>query len=149
MSAKNNLFGWLTKLVVAGLLTLSAASVATAQTADPSRGLWLAISANEASLAGRGFGRLTMVDGVLAYRSTNFEWRLKLAEIKRVGASKALDNALEVESTSGEIYFVGILDGQLTLMSPGKAAQIIQRAVKTAPAPAAARVTMVAGGSLR
>ena len=70
--------------------------------------------------------------------------RLELADVKRVSHSKQVTDALEVESVTGQVYYVGILDGRLTLTSPGKAAQFIQRAVQTAPAPSAPARTLVA-----
>ena len=101
---------------------------------DASSGLWMATSSNQASLAGNDFGRLAMANGMLSFEATKFEWRLALADVKRIAPSKLVSNTLEVESVTGQVYFVAILDGQLTMTSPGKAAQLIQRAVKTAPA---------------
>ncbi len=145
--SNNNLSQWLIKMVVAGLLAVAALpAAAQAQNADASRGLWMAASSNEASLPGRTWGRLTMADGVLAFQSSNYEWRLALSEIKRIGASKQVSNALEIESVSGQVYFVGILDGQMSMTSPGKAVQTIQGAVRVAPAPMQAKPVMVAAG---
>jgi len=144
----NSLNGWIGKLVFVGILALAAfPAQAGAQTAD--RGLWMATSADKAALAGHGFGRLTLVDGVLSYQSGSFEWRLALCDIKRVSASKRVSDAIEVESVTGQVYFVGILDAKLTMASPGKAVQMLQRAVRSTPAPAAlpARTTLVAAGS--
>lgn len=130
-------------LVFAGLLMMAAApSVAHAQ----SNTAWMATSAHEAPLAGRGFGRLSIDDGVLAFASRNFAWQLPLSDIKRVSASKTVANALEIESFSGQRYLVGVLTAQLTANSPSKAVQTIERAVRTAPAPLESRPTMVAAG---
>lgn len=145
--SNNNLSHWLIKMVMAGLLTVAALpAAAQAQHADASRGLWMAASSNEASLPGRTWGRLTMADGVLEFQSSNYEWRLALSEIKRIDSSKDLSNAFEVESVTGQVYYVGILNGQLVMSSPGKAVQTIQRAVRVAPAPMQAKPTMVAAG---
>lgn len=131
----NNTFStWLQKAVVVALLAVPA----VAQAQDAPRGLWMATSSNEASLVGQDFGRLTIANGMLSFQSAKHEWRLALADVKRVSRSKQVSDALEVESVTGQVYYVGILDGQLTLTSPGKAAQFIQRAVQTAPAPALA-----------
>lgn len=148
MSNKNPPTGWLIKMVFAGILaTGSLPSPAHAQSADLSRQLWMATSADEASLAGRDYGRLTIIDGELTYASTDFEWRIALSEIKRIAASKQMANALEVESFAGEFHFVGIVDGQLTMTSPGKAVQAIQRAIRNAPAPPVpARTALAAAG---
>jgi len=148
--SNKNLSRWLITLSLAGLLLVVAMpSAARAQNQAPLRGIWMAASSNQASLSGSPWGRLMLVEGVLAFQSSNFEWQLALSEIKHIAASKNLSNALEVESVTGQVYFVGILDGQMSMTSPGKAVQIIQRAVKTAPASAPARATIVAGGSLR
>jgi len=148
--SNNNLARWLIKVTVAGLVVVATMpAVAQAQNQAPLRGLWMAASSNQASLSGNTWGRLRLVDGVLAFQSSNFEWQLALSEIKHIAVSKNLSNALEVESVTGQVFFVGILDGQMTMTSPGKAVQMIQRAVRTAPASSPVRATMVAGGSLR
>lgn len=140
----NNLSKWLIKVAVVALLAVP--GVAQAQSADTSRGLWLANSSSEASLAGRDFGRLSMANGVLAFQSSNYGWRVALSDIKRISSSKMLSNALEVETVTGQVYYVGIVDLQLIPTSPGKAVNMIQRAVKTAPAAAPTRTTLVAAG---
>jgi hypothetical protein len=139
----NNTFAkWLLKAVVVALLAVPA--VAQAQDA---RGLWMATSSRQASLSGTEFGRLALANGVLSFQGTKFEWRLALSDVKRIAPSKLVSNAIEVESVTGQVYFVGILDGQLSVTSPGKAVQAIQRAVRTAPAPAAPARTVVAAAS--
>ena len=142
--SNNTLSKWILKVAFVALLTVP--GVAQAQNA--SRGLWMATSSNEASLAGNDFGRLSMADGMLSFQSTKSEWRLALADVRRVSTSKQVSDALEVESVTGQVFYVGILNGQLSLTSPGKAAQMIQRAVKTAPAAAIpVRATLAAAGS--
>lgn len=140
----NNTFSkWILKVAFVALLTVP--GVAQAQNA--SRGLWMATSSNEASLAGNDFGRLSMANGMLSFQSTKSEWRLALADVRRVSTSKQVSDALEVESVTGQVFYIGILNGQLSLASPGKAAQMIQRAVKTAPAAATpVRATLAAAG---
>lgn len=146
--SKKNRCQWLVKVAVAVVL-LAMPLVAEAQSSGSPRGTWMAASADEASLAGRGFGRLTIADGTLAFQSPNYEWRLELSEVKRISTSVALANALEIESLAGQVYYVAILDAQLTPTAPGKAAQIIEGAVSRAPAPVPARSTAVASGSIR
>lgn len=137
--------GWLVAAMFTGMLAVSAVP-AFAQLSAERRGLWMATSASESILAGRGFGRLTLVNGTLAYDSRNFEWRLALSDIKRISASKQLSDAIEIETVTGQVYFVGILDSQLTRMSPGKAVQAMQHAVRTTAAQAPARSAMVSAG---
>lgn len=147
MSQKSSITSGLIRMVLVGMSAVTALpSVAVAQAVDPTRGTWMAASSNEASLAGRGWGRLTLADGVLAFQSPNDQWRLTLSEIKRIAASKNLSKALEVESASGQIYYIAILDSRMTMTSPGKAAQTIQRAVRVAPAPPTTRPAVVAAG---
>ena len=141
----NTFSKWLIKVAVVALLTVPG----VVQAQDASRGLWMATSSNQASLAGNDFGRLAMANGMLSFEATKFEWRLALADVKRIAPSKLVSNTLEVESVTGQVYFVAILDGQLTMTSPGKAAQMIQRAVKTAPAivtPVRTAVAAAGGG---
>lgn len=134
-------------LIIAILAIGSAPSLSQAQTPAP-RDLWMAASAADPTLWGRDFGRLAITDGLLAFDSTSFDWRLPLSEIKRVSESKRADKALEIESVSGQVYFVAILNGQLVAGSPVKALQAIQRAVKTAPAaPVRAAAAAAAGGT--
>ena len=133
---------WLIKVAVVALLAVPG----MAQAQDASRGLWMATSSNQASLAGNDFGRLSMANGMLSFQSANYEWRLALADVKRVSPSKQVSDALEVESVTGQVFYIGILNGQLTLTSPGKAVQMIQRAVRTAPAPAPTRTLVAAAG---
>lgn len=147
----NNRSQWLVKMALAGVL-LAMPLVAQAQLSDAPRVVWMAASSDEASVAGRGFGRLVVTDGALTFQSPNYEWRLNLAEVKSVSTSKALANALEIESRAGQVYYVAILDAQLTPTSPGNAVRTIERAVRTAPAPAVpVRTTAIvaAGGSIR
>ena len=139
----------LTAMVFAILAVATTPSQSQAQTTPPPRDLWMATSATESTLWGRDFGRLSIADGVLTFDSTTFDWRLPLSEIKRVGESKRSEKAIEIESVSGQVYFVAILNGQLVPGSPAKALQAIQRALKTAPA-VPARATAAGGaGSTR
>jgi len=132
--------------LVAAVLLSVAALPAAAQSPDPTRGSWMAASSTEPSLDGRSWGRMTMSDGVLEFQSSNYEWRLSLAEIKRIAVSKQVARGLEIESAEGQVYFVGILNGQLTATSPGKTVQAIQRAVRALPARAPVRSTLLASG---
>lgn len=143
MGMSNNHFSKsLIKMALAVLLVMP--GIAQAQS-DPNRVFWMATSSQEASLAGRGFGRLTMANGTLTFQSPKEEWRMDLAEVKRISSSKAVANALEVERLDGQVFYVAILNAQLLMTSPGKAMQAIQRGVRNAPAPAAPeRTTLVA-----
>lgn len=139
----------LTAISIAILAVATTPSQSQAQTAPPPRDLWMATSATESTLWGRDFGRLSIADGVLTFDSTTFDWRLPLSEIKRVGESKRTEKAIEIESISGQVYFVAILNGQLVPGSPVKALQAIQRALKAAPAVPARATTAAGTGSTR
>jgi hypothetical protein len=152
MGMSTNTFSkWLLKVAVVALLAVPAA--AQAQSADMTRVNWMATSSSEAALAGNDFGRLTMANGMLAFQSAKYEWRLALADVKRVAPSKQVSDALEIEAVTGQVFYVGILNGQLSLTSPGKAVQTIQRGVKTAPpapvAPVRTALSAAGGGSQR
>lgn len=142
----NRFARWIFNLTLALVLATVASSVtAQAQSRDTSRAFWMAASSNQAVLAGNTWGRLSLLDGVLTFQSSNYNWRLALSEIKRIESSKEASHAFEIESASGQLYYVGILDNTMTMASPGKAVQLIQRAVREAPAPAG-QPTMVASG---
>jgi hypothetical protein len=134
-------------LLIAILAIASAPSVLLAQAVPAPRDLWMALSATESTLSGRDFGRLSIENGVLAFDSNDLRWRMPLSEVKRVVESKRAGKALEIESVSGKVYFVAILNGQLMASSPAKALQAIQRAVKTAPAAPARAAAAAAGGT--
>ena len=143
---------WLLRILVLAVLATAAPSVAQAQARSvEARGLWMATSASDTILSGRGFGRLAIDDGALVYSSRDFSWLLPLTDIKRVASSRQVSNALEIENASGHVYFVAILNGQLTSRSPARALQAIERAVRTAAesartAATARQVLAVAGG---
>jgi hypothetical protein len=149
MSANRSFNGRLAQALFLAILAIAAApSLSQAQTVPGPRDLWMAISATEAAISGREFGRLVIEGGVLTFDSNSLNWRLPLSEIKRVGESKEAQKALEIESVSGQVYFVAILDGQLMASSPAKALQSIRRAVKSAPA-APVRAAAAAAGSMQ
>lgn len=146
MSTNRNFNGRLGQALFLAILTIGALpSLSLAQAVPAPRDVWMAASATEATLSGRGFGRLVLEGGVLTFESTALDWRMPLSEIKRVVESKRGGKALEIESVSGQLYFVAILDGQLVTSSPGKALQSIQRAVKATP-PAPVRAAAAAAG---
>jgi hypothetical protein len=139
---------WLVKAVLAGVMALVAMpSPAQAQGAESVRSVWMAASSNDASLTGPTWGRLTMTAGYLIFQSSNYEWSMPLAEVKRISSSN--DRAFAIESVTGERYYVGILNTQMTFTSARWALQMIRRAVRDAPSSAASRPTMVAGGGGR
>lgn len=150
MSKQNDVNGWLLKVLAVAILAVAASPAVSLAQSSGARWTWMAASPNEASVGSRDLGRLILANDMLAFQSTKSEWRLALSEVKRISTSKTLANALEIESLTGQVYNVGILDGQLTVTSPGKALQTIQRAVRIAPAPAAlptrATLATAAGG---
>jgi hypothetical protein len=116
--------------------TLLAALVCTATPALASQGdgqrmLWMAASGSEPSI-GSNWGRLTLKDGVLTFRSSSAEWQLALTDLKRVSISAQSDQLIVLESTAGETYYVAILGQNLLVDSPRKALQAIQKASASA-----------------
>lgn len=128
------------------LATAAMPSIASAQDND-TKGpkTWMASSNNEPSFVAGDWGRLMLADGELRFRSNNYKWNLSLSDIKRLGVSKTTDRALEVETFNGSVYFVSILDSRMLTESPGKAVDVLLRAVREAPT--TSRQTLVAGGS--
>lgn len=132
--------------LVALLATASVPSIAGAeQNGDRATKTWMAASNTEPSFAPGAWGRLSLVDGELRFQSTNYDWSLALSDIKRLSVSRIADRAFEVETYTGDVYFVAVLDGQMLTDSPRKAVGALQRAVREAPA--TSRQTLVAGGS--
>lgn len=146
----NKFARWIFNLTLALVLLAAASTTAQAQSRD-TRASWMAASSNQGVLAGNTWGRLTLIDGVLTFQSSNYSWRIALSEITRIQSSKEAARAFEVETVTGQRYYVGILDRTMTMASPGKAIQMLQRAVRETP-PTISRPTMVAaagGGSDR
>lgn len=145
-----NFARWIFKMTLTLVLATAATSAtAHAQSGEAARAFWMAASSNEAVLTGNTWGRLGLLDGVLTFQSSNYSWSVALSEITRVESSKETPRAFVIESASGGHFYVGILDGTMTLTSPGKAIQKIQRAVREAPAAASRAAMAAAGGSDR
>lgn len=127
--------GGLLKIGLLAVLALVSAPspVQATGTDEKARGFWMAASGAEPVFTGRSRGRLILEDGQLTFRSADYEWRLTLSEIKRVDESKVASKVFEVESFSGAIYFVAILDAKMLTDSPRKAVQTIQGGVREAP----------------
>lgn len=141
----NKFVQWIVNMTLT-LVLAAAASSATAQAQSlDSRAFWMAASSNEAVLTGDTWGRLSLLDGVLTFQSQTYNWQLELSEITRVESIKDAPRAFVIESASGELYYVGILDGTMTMASPGKAIRMIQRAARQAT-PTAGRAALAAAG---
>ena len=54
-------------------------------------------------------------------------WDLLLADTNRVQQSKTHSKAVEIESVTGQVYVVSILDSQMLVDSPRRAMRIDQR----------------------
>lgn len=116
-------------VVVAAILGITAQPV-TAADNEPGSGLWMAASGSEPSISGTNWGRLILKDGVLRFHALNGEWKLAVSEIRRVAISDGSDQIFEVESYSGERYYVAILSPNMLVDSPRRAMQVIQRALR-------------------
>lgn len=102
---------------------------AEAAAQDAPRGIWLA------SLGARGgvdWGRLVLEDGVLTFASPKTEWRIEMPAIKRAAVEPV--DRLVVETVTGEIYYLTILDARMQADSPRPALKIIQRALQASTA---------------
>lgn len=135
------------RLIRAGVLTalFVAGSASVVGAGDTPLGLWMTASSSDTTLTGRFWGRLILEDGDLRFESPNYKWRVALSQIKRVDQSKAVPRALEVETFTGAMHFIAILDAKLTAESPRKAIQMIQRSMRDAAA--TPRPTLLTRGS--
>jgi hypothetical protein len=119
--------------VFMGFLLASVPSLARAAGEPaPSKAVWMAAVDQQATQSGHAFGKLSLEGGLLSFRSLNGNkgWQLAIADTKRIEASKQLDKAFEIESVSGEVFYVVILDTTLVTDSPRQALQVLSRAMK-------------------
>jgi hypothetical protein len=105
-----------------------APTVASAAAGDTPQPLWMAASGTEPTI-GSSWGRLTLKDGVLRFRSTGVEWELAVSDIKRASISPQSDQFIVVEGVNGETYYVAILGPNMMVDSPRKALQVIQKSL--------------------
>jgi hypothetical protein len=122
-----------TALFVAATQLITAPAVIAAP--DEYRSAWMAASGTEPGFSAN-WGRLTLREGVLSFESTNTEWQLPLADIKRAAISEQSNQVIVLEGTTGEKYYVSIHGPQMTVESPRKALHVIRKALR---APAARR----------
>jgi len=134
--------GWLVGLVLLGVTALPASGMAS----EPQSGFWMASSSYGAGQTGNTWGRLIVKDGMLTFFASRGEWRTPVAEIKRVSMVKG-SNSFEIETLSGSVLRLSILGPQMLVESPKKAMQLIQRAVREAPASQRPAVSVTASGS--
>jgi hypothetical protein len=115
---------------------------ASAQAGDtPRAGIWMASTDGALS----SMGTLTLKDGKLSFRTnkTTESWEVDLSDARRVELSKALSNAIELETGWGEIYVVRILNARLMPESPSKAFKQITGVYDSV------KVVRVNGGQIR
>lgn len=127
-------------MTLAAFLSLGLPAAAAAQ----SRATWMASAAD--APAGDKWGRLTVKDGLLTFASSKVAWQVPLSDITRVAESEIGAQTLEIEARNGEVLSVSILGPQLTIESPRKARQTIQRAVRETPAKTRATAAAAAAG---
>lgn len=120
-------------LMAAFLAMVAAPEVAMAQ-GDRTQGVWLAADL-QASAADEAWGRLSLRNGTLSFRSMNglTGWEVTLADTRRIQSSKTGSKALEIESASGQVRTVAILDSRMLVDSPRKAMQAISLARLAVP----------------
>ena len=116
-------FAVMAALIAAALLS----TPGSAHAVDAPRGIWLAGLGEQAS-TGANWGRLMLRDGVLTFSSSTTEWRLSVADIKR--ASIGPSDQLVVETLTGAVHYLTILDARMTADSPRDALKIIQKALR-------------------
>jgi hypothetical protein len=100
----------------------------------PTPRVWLAADAGH-STAGSPWGRLVTKDGMLTFHGSLADWATPLSEIKRMSKVKGSAHRFEIETMSGDMLRISILDAHMVPVSPKKAMQLIQRATReSAPA---------------
>ena len=95
----------------------------------PTPRVWLAADAGH-STAGSAWGRLVVKDGMLTFHGSLADWTTPLSEIKRMSRAKGSDHRFEIETMSGDMLRISILDAHMLPVSPKKAMQLIQRATR-------------------
>jgi len=110
----------------------------------PTQRVWLAADAGH-STAGPAWGRLVIKDGMLTFHGSLADWTTPLSEIARVSRVKGSDHRIEIETMSGDVLRISILDAAMLPVSPKKAMQLIQRATREG---APVRRTMASGHRL-
>ncbi|MEO8682913.1 MAG: hypothetical protein ABI665_27950 [Vicinamibacterales bacterium] len=128
-----------TRFAVVFMAFLFAAAPSLARAAgvlEQTRSVWMAAVDQRATQSGHAFGKLSLEDGVLSFRSLNGlrGWQLAIADTKRIAASKRLHKTFEIESVSGEVFYVVILNTSLVTDSPKQALQVLGRAMKASAA---------------
>jgi hypothetical protein len=108
-----------------------AVPVAVASTETP-RTMWMAewIRPNVST---RTIGILTLRDGKLAFdeQAGPAEWSVDITSIKRVSIANN-GKALSIVVTSGDEYLVTVMNPDLTIGSPKKVADVMERAIQAA-----------------
>lgn len=124
-------------LMVALLALVAAPSVARAD-GERKTAVWLAADLKDGAPTGESWGRLSLRNGLLSFRSMNGlkGWDVDLADAQAIQTSKSGAKGLVIETRSGQVYAVAILDSQMLVDSPRKALQLISSARLTAPSEA-------------
>ena len=112
--------------------------------------VWMAVNADQASNGSSAWGRLTVMNGMLTFHGSRAEWKTPLANITRIMPVKDSPHAFAIETVSGDVLRVSILDQRMLAVPSKKTIQVLQRAVREAPplsrpllAASAARTTAV------
>ncbi len=122
-------------VVVAGVLAVVATPTLAAAEGDRVVAVWMA-SDLSSGIGGESWGRLVLRDGMVSFRSVDGRqgWDLLLADTNRVQQSKTHSKAVEIESVTGQVYVVSILDSQMLVDSPRRAMRMISGARQAVPA---------------
>ncbi len=137
-------------VAVMALAAVLSTPVTAAADEKPVQGLWLATTGE--AISANGWGRLVVRDGMLTFHGARGEFSTPLAVITRVSVVKGSANTFEILTVNGDRLQLSILTAQMLTESPKKAMQVIQRAVREAPAvqrPVMTVAAAPAGGSSR
>jgi hypothetical protein len=133
---------WIAPVLAAAMLVALPAVTAAQGKAQHT---WLA-AATQSPTADSTWGRLMVKDGVLSFASERAQWQKPLSEIKRIAETKGGKRMFEIVATNGDVLYVSILGQQMITESPRRAMDMIERAMRDAPATPRPALAAAAGG---
>jgi hypothetical protein len=124
------------RLLTPGVATVALTAVLAlpgdARADDTPSQVWMAINADQSGGGSAAWGRLSVRNGMLTFHGTQADWKTPLAKIRRITPIKG-SHVFAIETMSGDVLRLAILNQQLLAVSPKKTMQVLQRAVREAP----------------
>lgn len=126
--------GFRAPAIAAMALTALLGLTGTASANDTPALVWMAINADHSSAGASAWGRLSVMNGTLTFHGSRGDWTTPLANVRRITPIKDSQHAFAIETMSGDVLRLSILDQRMLAVSPKKTIQMLQRAVREAPA---------------